>query len=62
MTESTELQRLSRLRRLARQIAASWPVGLDRENIYKCTGAPQSNGSTAAAPCAKSCLARGSYD
>jgi hypothetical protein len=32
MTDNTELQRLIRLHRLARQIAASLPADLDRES------------------------------
>jgi hypothetical protein len=38
VTDSTELQRLTRLRRLARQIAASWPVDLDREQALQVHG------------------------
>ena len=35
MTDNTELQRLIRLHRLARQIAASSPADLDREQAFQ---------------------------
>jgi hypothetical protein len=35
MTENTELQRLTRIRRLARQIAASLPGDLDLEQAFQ---------------------------
>jgi hypothetical protein len=35
MTDNTELQRLTRLRRLGRQIAASLPADLDREQAFQ---------------------------
>ena len=35
MTDNTELQRIMRLRRLGRQIAASWPSDLDREEAFQ---------------------------
>ena len=38
MTGNTELQRLTRLRRLARQIGASLPTDLDREQPFKVHG------------------------
>jgi len=38
MTDNTELQRLMRLRRLGRQIAASLPSDLDREQAFQVHG------------------------
>jgi hypothetical protein len=38
MTDNTELQRLTRLRRLARQIGASLPTDLDREQPFPVHG------------------------
>ena len=38
MTDDTELQRLRRLRRLAREITASLQADLDREQAFRCTG------------------------
>jgi hypothetical protein len=38
MTDNTELQRVMRLRRLGRQIAASLPVDLDRELAFQVHG------------------------
>ena len=35
MTDNTELQRLTRLRRLSRQIAASLPMDLDLEQAFQ---------------------------
>jgi|HubBroStandDraft_6_1064221.scaffolds.fasta_scaffold1675214_1 hypothetical protein len=35
MTDDTELQRLTRLRRLVRQIAASLQADLDREQAFR---------------------------
>jgi hypothetical protein len=35
MTDNTELERLMRLRRLGRQIAASLPSDLDREQAFQ---------------------------
>jgi hypothetical protein len=38
MTDNTELQRLTRLRRLSRQIAASLPMDLDLEQAFQVQG------------------------
>jgi hypothetical protein len=38
MTDNTELQRLTRLRRLARQITASLQANLDREQAFQMNG------------------------
>jgi hypothetical protein len=38
MTDNTELQRLTRLRRLARQIAASLQTDVDREQAFQVHG------------------------
>ena len=38
MTDDTELQRLRRLRRLAREIAASLQADLDREQAFQVHG------------------------
>jgi len=38
MTDNTELQRLMRLRRLGRQIAASLPTYFDREQAFEVHG------------------------
>ena len=38
MTDNTELQRLTRIRRLGRQIAASLPVALDLEQAFQVHG------------------------
>jgi hypothetical protein len=38
MTDNTELQRLTRLRRLGRQIAASLPMDLDLEQAFQVQG------------------------
>ena len=38
MTDNTELQRLTHLRRLARQIAASLPADLNREQAFQVHG------------------------
>jgi hypothetical protein len=38
MTDNTELQRLTRLRRLAREIAASVQADLDREQAFQVHG------------------------
>ena len=38
MTDNTELQRLTRLRRLGRQIAASLPMDLDLEQAFQVHG------------------------
>jgi hypothetical protein len=38
MTDNSELQRLTRLRRLARQIAASLPADFDREQAFQVHG------------------------
>ena len=38
MTDNTELHRLTRLRRLGRQIAASLPTNLDREQAFQVHG------------------------
>jgi hypothetical protein len=38
MTDDTELQRLTRLRRLARRIAASLQADLDREQAFQVHG------------------------
>jgi hypothetical protein len=38
MTTNTELQRLTRLRRLSRQIAASLPADLDFEQAFEVRG------------------------
>ena len=38
MTDNTELQRLARIRRLGRQIAASLPVDLDLEQAFQVHG------------------------
>jgi hypothetical protein len=38
MTDNSELQRLTRLRRLVRQIAASLPADLDREQAFQVHG------------------------
>ena len=38
MTDNTELQRLTRLRRLAREIAASLQADLDREQAFRVHG------------------------
>jgi hypothetical protein len=35
MTDNTELQRVMRIRRLGRQIAASLPADLDREQAFQ---------------------------
>ena len=55
MTDNTELQRLTRIRRLARQIAASLPADLDREQAFQVHGHVRSCpcGHTTAFPCAK---------
>jgi hypothetical protein len=38
VTDNTELQRLTRLRRLGRRIAASLPTDLDREQAFQTHG------------------------
>jgi hypothetical protein len=38
MTDNTELQRLTRLRRLSRQIAASLPADIDFEQAFQMHG------------------------
>ena len=38
MTDNTELQRLTRLRRLGRQIAASLPADLDLQHAFQVHG------------------------
>ena len=38
MTDNSELQRLTRLRRLSRQIAASLPGDLDLEQVFQVQG------------------------
>ena len=49
MTDNTELQRLTRIRRLGRQIAASLPVDLDLEQAFQVHGDAHSHDLAAGA-------------